>query len=551
MTCMPGSLRVAVLSAALVNLLACPAIAASRLASATGGQVRAVVVGIDDYQNFRSLHGAKADATDLADALTQGGAQVTTLLDSQARRAAVVAALDALVASSRKGDLAIVAFAGHGTRVPEYDFPGWKGVEPGGMNEEFVLGAYSHSRVGTSEVVINKEMKAWIARLDAKGVEVLFVADTCFGGGLVRHYDPRTAPPAERGVPSVDRPEPGRFKPIPMTMAELLTNVSDLEHVTFLSGADPAHEVPEVQIPGEAGPRGALSYSMARLLRGEAGTKGDGTVTRRSVFEYVLQSVNQYTDGQQDVDREPKALDPKVLDRAVLRVGDAPAPAPAQTVTPAPVHEVQKNIGVAFIDGDAPLVRSLAAVSPPFRVVDQASADVVWDLGTKEVVVRGDVMRRGADIGEFPGILYRVLATDAVKQISEPRLTTVSLDAGGVTYTPGGTPPTFRASDVVGRDLVALDLTSTGVLQVIYPYDGQEPAVDGAQWSYTPNVVAPFGADQVVVVTAPKGSLRTFSTWAWGQDQRPAAAILPERLRNLVTTVPDVRIGTVDLVTAP
>ena len=531
-------------------LLTGTAQAASSIASASGGKVRAVVIGIDTYQNFNSLRGAKADATDLADSLGSGGAQVTTLYDDKASRADVVAAMDRLVTSSRPGDLAVVAFAGHGTRVPEYDFPGWKGIEPGGMNEEFVLSAYARSGPGAGEVVVNKEMKTWLTRLDAKGVDVLFVADTCFGGGLVRGYDPRTKFPTIRGVPPIGRGEKGRFKPIAMTMAELLTTVADLKHVTFLGGADSMHEVPEVSIPGEPGPRGALSYSLAHMFRGEGEASNNGGVTRKTMFQQVLQLVNQYTDGQQDVDREPKTLDPVVLDQTVFRL-TASTKTQITPAEPATLPIKEKSIGVDFIHGDGSAMMAMMAVSPPFHTTTQATADVVWDLGTKEVVIRGDVVRRNAEEAEFPGILYRTVAVDFIKKLSEPRLMTVRLEQGGVEYTSLGSQPTFHAPDVTGRDLVVIDLTSIGVLQVLYPNTDQDPTVADSDWSLTSQVVGPFGADQVIVISAPKGLLKKFADWAWSQDQRTAAAILPDRLQALVDEVPGVRMGTVDLVTSP
>ena len=53
-----------------------------------GGQTRALVIGIDDYQHVRALKGAAADARDIASALRALGiADLKLLLNADADRA--------------------------------------------------------------------------------------------------------------------------------------------------------------------------------------------------------------------------------------------------------------------------------------------------------------------------------------------------------------------------------------------------------------------------------------------------------------------------------
>src|ERR1700674_3973176 len=114
-------LRRAALTLAVASASGAASAAEDRsLRSADGGEVRALVVGIDAYQHVRPLKGAAADARDIEQALRQTGTRdVITLIDGQASRAAFMAAIDALIARSGPRDLVVLALAGHGAQEPE------------------------------------------------------------------------------------------------------------------------------------------------------------------------------------------------------------------------------------------------------------------------------------------------------------------------------------------------------------------------------------------------------------------------------------------------
>ena len=72
--------------------------AAPFLRSPDGGEVRALVIGIDAYETVRPLKGAVADARDIESALRRMGTRdVTALIDAQADRATVLRAIGSLV----------------------------------------------------------------------------------------------------------------------------------------------------------------------------------------------------------------------------------------------------------------------------------------------------------------------------------------------------------------------------------------------------------------------------------------------------------------------
>src|ERR1700742_2398619 len=125
-------LRAMTFTLALVWLGAAACLAAEErsLRSPSGGEIRAVIIGIDAYQRVRPLNGAVADARDIEGALRRSGAQdVTALVDDKVTRSAVMSAVDGLIARSGPNDLVILSIAGHGAQEPERV----KGTHPDGL----------------------------------------------------------------------------------------------------------------------------------------------------------------------------------------------------------------------------------------------------------------------------------------------------------------------------------------------------------------------------------------------------------------------------------
>src|SRR6476661_1126797 len=77
-----------------------------QLSNPDGGQVRALVIGIDDYQHVRKLKGATADARDIESTLQAVGVRdITALINDQADRSTVLREISALVERTKTNDL--------------------------------------------------------------------------------------------------------------------------------------------------------------------------------------------------------------------------------------------------------------------------------------------------------------------------------------------------------------------------------------------------------------------------------------------------------------
>lgn len=536
-------------SSALAAVTACmfgatAAWAGPALKSAHGGQVRALLVGIDKYASITQLDGAVADMRDIERALKKSGVpagNIKALPDLEATRVAFVGAMEKLVADSASGDLAIISFSGHGMRVPANDL--WKKYEgTDGLSEEFVLANYKNSGPGTQEGVMNKEMKAWLARLDAKNVDVIFVADTCHGGGLARSVS--LDAPTMKIRETKDRPKEGenKFVPIKMTEKEMATNVQDLAHVSFLAGADRKHVVPEVTINGK--PRGALSYAFAQAIEGNAVDKGIAVTTRGQLFQYALQIVQQQSKEQQLIDYLPTRAEPKAFEVPVFRSADGGTPDPIPVPVPAPM------IKVFVLNGTAAALNGVKAITAFAVTANKDEAELIWDVaGQKIISHQGDAIAEHVTAQNLGGTIDRTFAISGIDALSLKQVQAISLKDGGKLYTPRDT-PVIVASGLLNQFLVIFNIAGNGQLQMLTPELSGSGKIDKENWTYQPSVTQPFGEDRVVAVSSPV-ALPGLVEWLWAHNQQPAAALVPEKLAAVIAANKGVRIGTVGLFTQP
>src|SRR5215218_8285134 len=307
-----------------------------QLTNPDGGEVRAMVIGIDDYQHVRKLKGARADAHDIESSLKAMGVRdVMTLIDEQAGRSKVLREISALVERTRNNDIVFLSIAGHGAQEPERV----KGSQPDGMEDVFLLPGFELTPTGSQQRILGSEFNHFIRQFELRGAKVIFVADTCHGGGMVRDIDPRAEEMSFRQVPRytllVDELKPVSDSNDPKS--EL-----DLDHTAFLAAVDRNTKAPEVRIPGIDGLRGALSYAVARAVEGSADINHDGKVTLKELFANVRQVVYQLSDQRQNiVTISSPAQTPETdvafkLTRGVVLIqGPAPRTATAQATVPA------------------------------------------------------------------------------------------------------------------------------------------------------------------------------------------------------------------------
>lgn len=538
--------------ATLVVLSNVGAVAASMLYAPGGGATRALVIGIDKYRMLgpaAQLGGAVADAEDLAHSLAEAGVETVQILDADASRARIVAEMDRLVATSKPGDFVIISYAGHGMQVPEY--AQWKGIEPNGVNEQIAFSGYSFSGDGARDIVVNKELRAWLARLDGKGVDVLVVMDSCFGGGMSRGADTRSGPLVVRALTGdAAAKDRGKFVPIEMTGKEARTEIRGLSHVTFLAGASVNTVVPEttgLDPKNAAAPRGALSYFVARALEGAAAS--GGSLSREQLFRYVMQNVRQATNGLQIVDIEPRSAAGDSLQRVVLTwTGTRPSDLVTGTGSAAPAPHSSDPVRVAIVNGSPADLATIEKGRAPFVVAaSAAAADLVWDITKREVVAHGDIIMQNVDGSLLGGIIDRTAAIRDIRKLSVPRTLTIGLREEGKTYIPGERPE-IVADGLRDRYLTVFNIAADGTVQMLFPTGGRDARIIADVWTYGPRVEKPFGADEVVAVTTAQPATE-FVDWLKAHNQQRDAGLVSGALARSLAADPSLRVGTVGLYT--
>ena len=534
------------------------------LRSPQGGEVRALVIGIDSYRTVRPLKGAVADARDIEMALRRMGTRdVTALLDEKADRTTVLREIGALVQRTGAGDTVLLSIAGHGAQEPERV----KGSEPDGMEEVFLLAGFDTTPTGSLQRILGKEFHHFIKQLELRGAQVVFVADSCHGGGLAREIDPRAEQMSFRQVAPYKVPI-DMLQPVTTKAEEMMTEL-DFDHTAFLAAVDRKTKSPEVRIPGVEGLRGALSYAMARAIEGEADANSDGQVTLKELFTHVRQVVYQLSEQRQNIvtstspgrDIERDAAFQLTRGVQLLESPEVSRRSPpsaserlAQDFSPAPktpqleAGRPQKPVRLAALDGQDAHFTGLARREASFEIVRPVDyPDIIWDPKSRDVLAWGDVIAYRIDKADLPSVIDRAAAVRDLKQIA-------SKAPQSIRMTPDDrlqrrdTVVHVQVSEMAGRALILFNIAGDGTVQLLYPVASDPRLSDKPEFSLKVRVREPFGADQIIAVTSeqPMNALedalmqlngRRSATQAIGMMQRFAPA--------------DARIGATSLFTSP
>ena len=580
---MPGSWKImftiALISASSVHLDSARAASTLQLSNPDGGEVRALVIGIDDYQHVRKLKGATADAHDIDSSLrTMGVRDVTALINDRADRSNVLREISALVERTKTNDIVFLSIAGHGAQEPERI----KGSQPDGMEDVFLLPGFEATPTGSQQRILGSEFNHFIKQFELRGAKVIFVADTCHGGGMVRDIDPRAAAMSFRQIPSytllVDELKPVSDQGDPRS--EL-----DLDHTAFLAAVDRNTKAPEVRVPGIDGLRGALSYAVARAIEGNADADHDGKVTLKEFFANIRQVVYQLSDQRQnvvtmtspnrlpDVDvafgltrgvtliqgpiEGPQPSAPKsVASKSVASLSPASASLAAGGTAPIPlpgpnpqiVGQASPPIRLAALDGKTNYFPSPKSRDSTFQTVTPTdNPDLIWDPVSHDVIAWGDVIAYGVDPVDLPTVIDRTAAIRTLKGIAtqSPQVMRVSPDDR---LQHNDQTVNIDLSEVGGRAVVLFNVSGDGTIQMLYPIGSDASPVRSANLRLPLRVREPFGAEQIVAVT----SLQRMVDFEKALQQLNLRRTSGQVIKSLERYMPaDARVGSVGFFSVP
>jgi hypothetical protein len=554
-------------------------VAASALAQAAviyppqGGEVRALVIGIDAYQFVPPLRGAVADARDIEQTLrSQGVKDITALYDAAADRATVVRVVSQLLQRSQPGDLVVLSVAGHGVQEPEHV----KGSQPDGLDNVFVLAGFNpKTAAGTQQRIIGTEFNHVIKQFEAKGTYVLFVADACYGGGLAREIDPRAGELSYRQAPRYTLTVDG-LQPISTASDAFLSEI-DFERTAFLAAVDRNTKAPEVRIPGVPGFRGALSYAVARAFEGAADENRDGQVSQTELFTYVRQVAYQLSDQRQQVVTagpivradgsdvvfartrgvvlldavQPAETHPQTPPQPAATAASSgtqaarpPVPPPGSAAAATPLGTVR----IAVLGNQRDLLANLEAREARFDVVGiKDNPDLIWDPASLDVLAGADVVAHGIERADLASVIDRVAAVNGFKRLATKGPQAVRILPDDKVHRRDARID-VQVSGVAQRSLLMFNIAGDGTVQALYPIGSDARVIATPDYKFQVRVGEPFGADQVVAISSAQ-RLGDLEEALRKMSQRRTAVEVFKLVERYAP--PDARIGAAGLYTAP
>ena len=157
---------------------------------------RALLIGINKYKiDGADLRGCVNDVEDLRSALVEcygfKKSDITVLTDFAATKKAMQDGIKALLRQSKKGDVAVVHYSGHGSNVPDDN-----GDESDGRDE-----ILCPTNLDWTDPLRDDWLRTTFDGMKA-GVNLTVIMDCCHSGTNTREFLPPDAPVKQRYLPS-------------------------------------------------------------------------------------------------------------------------------------------------------------------------------------------------------------------------------------------------------------------------------------------------------------------------------------------------------------
>jgi len=347
---------------------------AAALAAPVGAAKHALLIGVGTYPHLadrKQLEGPAHDVAALADHLKNAAGfpadRVQTLVDAQATRGAVMAAVKGLLTRTRKGDEVFLYYSGHGTSAhnnPALDLDPFTGA----------LMPYDFREGGAAEmvdrlIVGSRDLKPILKKLD-RDRRVLAVFDACYSGYAVRTMrPPGTAKFVSLGLEDLvgDGAPPAfgahtrKRPPYPYRNIIYISAASDRQTARDIDTS--LIRLGERTFDGK--PHGALTDALMRGIRGAGDTDGNGRVTYNELHGFVRAEVHRrfgHTPQMLYAQTRKAALDEPVF--LARSAGGPKPPTPAPEKPEGPLRVKLEDVG--------PDLRSAISGIPGVTVTDGA-----------------------------------------------------------------------------------------------------------------------------------------------------------------------------------
>jgi hypothetical protein len=253
---------------------------------------RALLIGINRYQiDGADLRGCVNDVKDLSATLVEfygfSRKNVTVLTDGAATKKAMEAGIKALVRDSKKGDVAVLHYSGHGSNVPDDNDD-----EADGRDE-----ILCPTDLDWKDPLRDDWLRSTFDGL-RDGVSFTAIMDCCHSGTNTREFLPPDAPVKQRYLPSpwgLVAAESGRSLPRKV-LGELRKSPPAARKARDIVNAD----LPELLITGcrdtqtsadafiNGRYNGALTYGLVTAIR-----KAKGKLTYQDLHDRIIAVLKQ------------------------------------------------------------------------------------------------------------------------------------------------------------------------------------------------------------------------------------------------------------------
>lgn len=524
-------------------------------AQAQRPRLHAMVVGINRYVGagptgkVPDLEGCINDANDIARQVVRLDPNVRVLgvKDEPVTRASFFSAWRSMLAAARSGDTLLLTYAGHGGQIGE----ACAGNEDDKLDETLILTNFDVRHTADRvEHIIDDEMAVLWRAAAQQGLNAVYIADSCFSGTAYRTVElqdrKRYRTIRAYQVAAGARPPVSCGAAPPEVPPNLL----------FIAGSQENEPVPEMTLGNVR--RGALSVAVARALEGGADTNRDGIITGEELTDFVLSYVEALADSSQhptasfhgasrSTPNEEVGASVRgtlMVLRETTRPSVAESPAP-----PPPLAPVRLQIrGLAAAERD----RIAASLSNATAVRDDEPAPLIWDAAQR-LVFNDQGMRIAEEIGagELQRVIDRRRLLDRIVQLSAGRGLSVTIHLLGQEAAPASVADaTHRqnreleiriAGITEGHYFTVVNFTGSGKVELAEPAPSTAPTRPHVRYrsgELKPigvRVQAPFGADHVVAVAAPRRLTQLVPAIVRADGQFAAAAVLEALDREAAT----------------
>ncbi|MCT4655143.1 MAG: caspase family protein [Cohaesibacter sp.] len=482
----------------------------------SAGKIYGLTIGINDYAHISDLYGAVNDAKDIAAVLRKMGAdEVVELRDDQATRKAILHHWNALTGKAGKGDIVFFHYAGHGTRQ-EAIIPGHEAFD-----NMFLLHGFDDStQEGSKERLIDNEIGHLLAQ--ESEATIIFVADSCFAGGMTRGLDRRIELKSRYSRATIS-PQKDVLRDHILKLGEV--DESAHSNVLWVYAQDAKREIPEVAIDGE--PRGVLSYSLARAMEGAANRNGDDWLDIRELKSHLNKKVYRLSERKQRPEINGGSADLKIpLSKAAGASSSANA--------------ASKAIRLAVINGI--LDFQLSDIVP---TADTKSADLVYDAAQKQLISgKQDVIADFAGLSSgdlqkrLQGAIQKWRLLSFVQGKSDQLTNSLELTSGNDLYAPGDK-ATFALTNETYRHVILFNLAYDGTVQLMAPVKQTGSGIaaglisPGMVETFSSPIIPPFGSDHVIAISSLQ-PIASLQAWLREHNNQRAAADLLTRWDDLL-----------------